>query len=354
MALASSFVACEEPEVEDPTRWTVDLHGADVFVYSPGEDGCLTATDERLPRAETVEVLAADDTWYLLAEGFRLIRKVNTLGEYRPDTLRPRTEAIVQKAGPRYGFDNNGCPVAGNTTWEEGQVVTRLARAHDDQFRGFALVSAALELVEVRHVDGWDAPWQAGVRLFDGATDGFGAGGGVLIDETTLLTTAGTGVSEDFCFSRGPDGAAAWEAGEALCTVESVETHESVDLAVVKLSEAVEVPFATLRLTDVAAVDPIYVQRFGAGHARDFGDSFVHSIGLNNADCAPWPFPSTFLSEGPVAGPGDIGSPVYSGGQLVGLVHGDACFPVTDEEGRQAFIHLPALLDFIDEAAEGP
>ena len=61
MVLASSLgCACEEQEVPDPTRWSVDLHGADVFVYQPDpETGCLAATDERLGSATSAEVLRA-------------------------------------------------------------------------------------------------------------------------------------------------------------------------------------------------------------------------------------------------------------------------------------------------------
>lgn len=81
MALASSLVGCEEPEVSDPTRWTVDLHGADVFVFAPDpQTSSLSATDERLGAATTVEVLATDGAWFLLADGFRLIRAANIRG----------------------------------------------------------------------------------------------------------------------------------------------------------------------------------------------------------------------------------------------------------------------------------
>jgi hypothetical protein len=348
LGLASSLLfACESPEVDDPTQWTVDLHGADVFVSTPDETGCLAPTSERLARATTVEVLASDGTWYLLAEGFRLIRAANTLSEHRPDTLRPRLEAVVQKAGPRYVFGTDGCPVPSDTEWEAGQVVTRFAKAHDADFHGFALVNESLEMAPMRHTDGWDAPWQAGVQLYDGASDGALAGGGVLIDADTLLTTASTGVSDAFCFSRGPS--SVWGDDDVHCTVADVVEHDAVDLAVVRLSEPLDGPFAPLRATALSAESPFYVQRFGGGNAREFGDSIVHSVGLNNADCDAWPYPSSFLSESPVTGPGDTGSPAYAGAELVGLMHGDACFPVTDEEGRQTFIHLPALLDFIDE-----
>mgnify|MGYP002634258956 CR=1 FL=1 len=354
MLASSLLVACGDGEQpDDPTRWTVDLHGADVFVYQPSaETGCLAATDERLGAATTVEVLGADATWYLLADGFRLIRRVNALSEHRPETLRPRTEALVQRAGPRIVFGANGCPTESEAVWQEGDVVTRLARTHDAQFRGVALVNSALEMAPARDVDGWDSPWEAGVHLVKEVPEGFVVGGGVLIDEVTLLTAAHLGVDADFCFSRAPDAGVAWAAGDFLCTIGSVTEHDRVDLAVVHLSEPVDGPFAPLRPTALAVDDAFYVQRFGAQQARDFGDSTVHSVGLNNADCAAWPFPSTFTSVDPLVGPADAGSPVYAGAELVGITHGEACFPVNDEEGRHTFVHLPAMLDFIEEAQQ--
>lgn len=322
----------------------MDLHGADVFVYQPDPlTGCLTATDERLGAATTAEVLGSDDTWYLLSEGFRLIRVANTLSEHRPDALRPRPEAVVQKAGPRLVFGADGCPRESSEVWQEGQIVTRLARSHDDQFEGVALVDASLGMAPVRHVDGWDSPWEAGVLLFPDASGGVAMGGGVLIDPLTLLTVAHLGVDEDSCFSRGPAAATASDEDRLLCTIESVVEHDRVDLSIVTLSEPAPGPFAPLRATWLEPEDAFYVQRFGLQHARDFADSTVYAVGLNNADCAPWPFPSTFLSTDPLTGPADAGSPAYSGGELVGLVHGDACYPVGDEQGRNALIHLPAL-----------
>jgi hypothetical protein len=353
-ALASSLLLACDPtgEPDDPTIWTVDLHGADVYVYQPGEDGCLAPTDERLGAASTVEVLGADERWYLLAEGFRLIRRDNALGEHRPDVLRPRPEAVVQRAGPRWVFGTDGCPVESSALWEEGDVVTRLARSHDAQYRGFALVDDALEMAPVRHVDGWDSPWEAGVQLIAEVPEGFVVGGGVLIDPWTLLTAAHLGVDEGFCWSRGPSAQAAWAAGEFHCTVDSVVDHDRVDLSVVRLSEPADGPFAPLRQTFLEEGDPFYVQRFGAQQARDFADSTVHSVGLNNAWCEAWPYPSTFTSVDLLVGPGDSGGPAYSGGELVGVVHGEACFPVNDEQGRHTFVHLPALLDFIADASE--
>lgn len=349
--LASSLgCACEEQEVPDPTRWSVDLHGADVFVYQPDpETGCLAATDERLGSATSAEVLGADDTWYLLSEGFRLIRAANTLSEHRPDVLRPRPEVVVQKAGPLTVFSPDGCPIESGEAWLEGQVATRLARSHDAQYRGLALIDPSLAMAPVRNVDGWDSPWEAGVQLIKDGPEGRVVGGGVLIDENTLLTAKHLGVDEDFCFSRGPDAAAAWAAGAFDCTIDSVAHHDRVDLSVVRLRSPADGPFATIRPTWLEPEDPFFVQRFGAEHARDFGDSTVFSVGLNNAECEAWPFPSTFLSTDPLFGPADAGSPAYSGGELVGLVHGEACFPVGDEPGRHAFVHLPSLLDFIDE-----
>ncbi len=351
LALASSLLsACEPQEVTDPTRWTVDLHGADVFVYQPDpETGCLAATDERLAAATTVDVLGRDGTWYLLDDGFRLIRVANTLSEQVPEDPRPRLEAVIQRAGPRFVFGPEGCPTEGDDTWQEGHVGLRLARSHDAQFRGFALVDSSLAMAPVRHVDGWDSPWEAGVQLIKEVEDGFLIGGGVLIDEHTLLTAAHLAVDEDFCFSRGPDAGAAWDAGDFVCTVESVVDHDRVDSSVVRLFEPVDGPFATIRPTFLEVEEPYYVQRFGAQHARDFADSTVHSVGLNNAWCEAWPFPSTFLSTEPVVGPGDSGGPAWQGDQLVGLVHGEACFPVGDQQGRHTFVHLPALIDFVDE-----
>lgn len=354
--LASSLASCEEPEVADPSQWSVDLHGADVFVHAPDEaTGCLAPTDERLGAGTTVEVLATDANWYLLADGFRLIRTANVVGEHRPDTLRPRPEGIVQKAGPVLIFGPDGCPTETEDLWEEGTVVTRYAKVHDAQLRGVAIVDEALRMAPVRHVDGWDLPFEAGVQLIKEVPEGFLVGGGVLIDATTLLTAGHLGVDEEFCWSRGPDAGAAWAADEFVCgTIDSVVDHDRVDLSVVRLSEPADGPFATIRPIFLEPGDPYWVQRFGTQHAREFADSTVFSVGLNNAWCEAWPFPSSFQSVDPTVGPGDSGGPAYSGGELVGLVHGEACFPVGDEQGLHTFVHLPALLDFIDEAKEAP
>jgi hypothetical protein len=310
--------------------------------------GCLVPAGPALRAGVEAAVLAADERYVLLSD-HALVAREDVRLDGGPESSQPDAAVVLEGRTARYGA--GGCPedfAEPRYDVAIGMAVSLRATYADALGRGFAMVGDGLRLLPFRAVERPtdERPWHASVQLIRAVDGGFLIGGGVLIDPLHLLTVAHMAVEPDTCWTREPDPGAAWAEGRMHCTVGSVVSHGSVDLAVVTLSEPAAGPFATLGGA-VSEGEPFVAMTPGALRTRAATTSTVLAVGNWNASCADWPEDSSFLATDGIVGPGDSGGPVFAGGALVGLVHGSRCAP-PGGLSQHVLVHLPALAPFIE------
>ena len=326
--------------------WSARVVRDEAILAPSPEDACLRATSDVAGIDSVHAVLAADDRFVVIDERGRALpaAAVELSGAPDPSAGRAGTVQIDTRLSR---YDAGGCPVE-ESDLVFGTIVTALARSHDANYRGHVVIGADLALAPVRHVGaaGWTYPWHAAVQLVKQVPEGFVIGGGVLLDERTLLTAAHLGLDSTWCYSREPRAGDAWAAGRFVCdNIAVVRTHPSVDAAVATLTRPEAAPFARVRAGPVLPSEEVYANRFGLLLSHAFADARVENVGSVNAYCDSWPDGTSFFTRDLVVGPGDSGGPAWIGDELVGLVHGEACRATVLDPMRHVFVHVPAITD---------
>ena len=337
-----------------PWRWRATRN---TQLHVPGPDSCLRTTPTIYSPGQALEVLSANTHWALVRDPTReagLIR----LGDFEelsrpadPSTLPEAPAGRMAAKATRHTWGADGCPAPiEEDALEALSPILGLAKFHDPQYRGWAVIDRQLGLAPTRRVEvpGWHFPWEAAVQIIKPLEGGFVTGGGVLIDPHHLLTVAHLGVDETYCYLREPLTGVAWDQDLAVCgNVASVTPHpRGVDVAIVELTEPEPAPFATLPAASPVTGQAFYTTDYSSLMRNSFHDGTVRAVGNDNAYCQDWPASTTFWAEELLISAGDSGGPTFSGDELIGLVHGERCRrPI--EPQRHVFINVAGLLDWI-------
>ncbi len=342
-----------DPGDEGPsTDWYVRAI-RDTVLRAPDADGCLAPTDHIVQEGTELDVFATDGSWFLVDEDLRALVaddvEVVSEPEEPPHVER---QGVVRVDTHRHTWGADGCPEPGEALALHDEVGA-IGRAFNSNYNGWVAIDRSFGLAPLRVIDvpGWVYPWHTSVQFVKEIPDqGFVVSAGVLIDPSTILAAAHTGVDETWCFSMEPLAGPAWEEGLFDCAsiAGPAEDHpDGVDIAKVSLTIELPGPFADLRTDPLLPGDYIYVSDMSSLNTHQLWDTNVDRITSDNAWCEEWPEDSTFIPIDTLADGGDSGGGVWRGDQLVGIVHGERCAHLW-EPLEHVFIHVPVLLDWIE------